>query len=137
MSQLILQINVVIWRNEDNYIPNRTEYRTFYSQKKDFNRKFHIELFSYIFQYEFASSDSNKNDYLDADEIKNMGDEREPCMVALLQACDYDGEPGISRTEWTTCFPSQLEGNFTFYILYSIKTKNYCFDDIKNVKQMK
>lgn len=43
-----------------------------------------------------------------------MVDEHEPCMVALLQVCDYDGEPGISHAEWQTCFPSQLEGIFKY-----------------------
>ncbi|KAK3736154.1 hypothetical protein QZH41_015547, partial [Actinostola sp. cb2023] len=61
-------------------------------------------------KWEFTSRDINHNGHLDLKEIKAMVDEREPCMVALLSACDFDGEPGVSHHEWNSCFPIKLQG---------------------------
>ncbi|XP_028515701.1 uncharacterized protein LOC114575308 [Exaiptasia diaphana] len=62
-----------------------------------------------LIEFEFVSRDKNSDGVLDFNEVKEMVDEREPCMVAFLHSCDFDGVDGISHNEWNTCFPSKLE----------------------------
>ncbi|EDO48895.1 predicted protein [Nematostella vectensis] len=63
-----------------------------------------------IIMWEFDNQDANRNDQLDEHEVKSMIDLREPCMVGFMDACDFDGHPGITRHEWNACFPTRLEG---------------------------
>ena len=34
----------------------------------------------------------------------------EDCMMGFLKSCDYDHKPGISKKEWSTCFPPIVRG---------------------------
>lgn len=58
-----------------------------------------------IIEWEFNNQDKNKNGILDRDEINAMLIPDEDCMVGFMKSCDYDHQPGISRVEWSTCFP--------------------------------
>ena len=65
-----------------------------------------------MFQWEFNNQDKNKNGILDGDEINTMLIPDEDCMVGFMKSCDYDHQPGISRVEWSTCFPPVVPGEW-------------------------
>ncbi|KAK3712992.1 hypothetical protein QZH41_014117, partial [Actinostola sp. cb2023] len=62
-----------------------------------------------ILEWEFKSVDSDGNQQLDDNELKEI--ERgllhveESCIIGFLKSCDLDGADGISLREWFTCFP--------------------------------
>lgn len=71
---------------------------------------FQVETWAYedreeIIAWEFNNRDTNGDGILDEDEIGRMIIPEEDCMMGFLKSCDYDHKPGISKKEWSTCFP--------------------------------
>ena len=54
--------------------------------------------------------DTNGDGVLDEDEIGRMIIPDEDCMIGFLKSCNYDHKPGISKKEWSTCFPPIVRG---------------------------
>ena len=68
--------------------------------------------FPLFFQRDFDDYwDTNKNGRLDEDEILRILQETihvsKACTIGLIRSCDIDGNPGISKQEWFTCFKTE------------------------------
>lgn len=61
-----------------------------------------------VLTWEFDFVDKNKNNVLDNEEKARILDnvlQYEPCIDGFLESCDQNGNGGIERREWDSCFP--------------------------------
>ena len=82
-------------------------------------RDFFFLLFFFV-QRDFDEYwDTDRNGLLEGAEITTILQEKlhisTSCMIGLIKSCDSDGNPGISKQEWFTCFKTEGKSHIHFY----------------------
>ena len=80
-----------------------------------------LSTFPFFVQRDFDEYwDRNRNGRLDEDEILRILHESihisKACTTGLIRSCGIDGNPGISKQEWFTCFKTEGTSSRSIYI---------------------